>query len=124
MFSCARVRENLIIQVNFKRALICVFSTLFILAFLLWIAWIVVVKIEARRLREEIYQNMSGAVATAVQQSFDKNHASLLKLEDCQARLKHTDAVSSDLAKMVNKKILEGSEEVELAEKPAKHKPK
>lgn len=112
MFSCARVRNNLVIQVNFKRALIVVAASLTVLTFLLWLAWVIVVKIEAKRLREEIYQSMSGAVATAIQQSFDKNHGTLLRLENCQAQLKHASAVSTDLAKMVNKKIADGDEEV------------
>jgi len=124
MFSCARVRDNLIIQVNFRKAVLYVSAAIGALALLLWLAWVVVVKIEARRLREEIYQSMSGAIAAAIQQSFDKNHASLLKLEECQARLKHTNAISSDLAKMVNKKILSGDEEVEPPHKPTKAKPR
>lgn len=123
MFSCARVRDNLVIQVNFKRALIVVSTTITTLTVLLWIGWIIVVKIEAKRLREDIYQSMSGAVSTAIQQSFDKNHGTLLRLEQCQAQLKHASAVSTDLAKMVNKKLIEGDEEV-TAEKHNKLKHK
>lgn len=131
MFSCARVRDDLIIQINFKRFLIACASSLFVITMFLWIAWVIVVKIEAARLRSEIYQSVSGALSAAIQQSFDKNHSSLLKLEDCQTRLKHSQAASSDLAKMVNKKLsdndgvlklLEGSEEVPAPPKGAKSK--
>jgi len=111
MFSCARVRDNLIIQVNFRRFLLGVISAISALSLMLWVSWIVVVKIEAARLRQEINQSMTGAITTAIQQSFDKNHGTLLKLENCQAQFNHASAVSSDLAKMVNKKVLEGNEE-------------
>lgn len=111
MFSCARVRDNLIIQVNFKKALIGIATSIATLALLIWLGWVITVKIEAKRLRNEIYQSMSGTVAGAIQQAFDKNHSTLLKLESCQSQLHHASAVSSDLAKMVNKKILEGNEE-------------
>lgn len=124
MFSCARVRDNLIIQVNFRKALIGLVSAVLLVSLMLWLGWIIVVKIEAKRLREEIQQSMSGAITAAIQQSFDKNHANLLNLEACQARLKQTDAISSDLAKMVNKKILSGEEESEAPPKPQKPRSK
>jgi len=113
MFSCARVKRDLIIQVNFKRALICIGSAGLFLTTLFWMGWIIIVKIEAERLRKEIYQSISGALTASIQQSFDKNHITLLKLENCQAQLNHSNAVSSDLAKMMNKKIINTKEEEE-----------
>lgn len=118
MFSCARVRDNLIIQINFKKAVIGVSVTVFVLVLMLWLGWIIVVKVEAKRLREEISQSMSVVVLSAIQQSFDKTHGTLLRLENCQAKLSQAGAVSSDLAKMVNKKLLGGSEEMDA---PPKH---
>ena len=111
MFSCARVNRDLIIQVNFKRALLCASGVGALLAFLLWLGWFVLVKIEAERLRQEIYQSIGIALTTSIQQSFDKNHSTLLKLEACQAQLNSSKAISSDLAKMVNKKISNTKEE-------------
>jgi len=113
MFSCARVNRDLIIQVNFRRALICIGSAMAFLIVFLWAGWIILVKVEAERLRKEIYQSIAGALATSIQQSFDRNHSSLLKLEACQSQLKSSNAISSDLAKMVNKKIQNTKEEEE-----------
>jgi len=124
MFSCARVRDNLIIQINFKKAVIGVSVTVFVLVLMLWLGWVVVVKIEAKRLREEISQSMSVVILSAIQQSFDKNHSTLLRLENCQAKLSHAGAVSSDLAKMVGKNLLGGNEEVDLPPKPPKSRPR
>lgn len=112
MFSCARVKDNLIIQINFKRAVIGLAGSLAGIALLLWIGWIIIVKIEAERLRKEIYQSISGAVATSIQDAFARNHSTLLKLEACQSQLVQSHAISQDLAKMMNKKITETGEEV------------
>lgn len=107
MFSCARVKDNLIIQVNFKRALLGLASALFATLFLLWLGWIIIVKVEAARLRQEIHQNVSGAIESAMQGSFNQNHSTLLKLEACQAQLMQSRAISSDLAKSMSKKIMD-----------------
>ena len=113
MFSCARVKDNIIIQVNFKRAMIGLASAIFSVLFLLWFGWIIIVKVEAVRLRQEIHQNVSGAIESAMQGSFNQNHSTLLKLEACQAQLMQSRAISSDLAKSMNKKIMDTKEEEE-----------
>lgn len=120
MFSCARVKNNIIIQINYKKTLMAVFLLLFLSITLLWIGWVVLVKIEAKRLRTEIYGSVAGAMTQAIQASFDRNHITLLKLEECEASLNHSNSVSKDLAKMINSKMGEDQEEVE-APKTKKH---
>jgi len=105
MFSCARVHRDLIIKVNFKRALICAVSAGLLVVFLMWAEWIILVHFETNRLRREIQQSVTGAMVTSMRQVFTSNHTTLLQLEECQTKLQSSKAISSDLAKMMNKKL-------------------
>lgn len=106
MFSCARVKDDLVLHINYKWT-IGLLSSLFIgLVLMMWLIWYVGVKVEIIRFRKDLYSAVSVSLKDVIDDSFRKNHMSLLQLENCMARLTSCDATSKDMAKMLNSKNL------------------
>lgn len=111
MFHCARVRDDLHITVNFKKALGAAAGTVVFLVFSVWIFWAVAFKGELSRMKKEIYLAVSQSMGEVIRDAFNQNHSSLLKLESCQSELKQASAINKDLSKVISGKMPSGVEE-------------
>lgn len=98
MFTCSRVRDDIVISVNYKALLKAgaLGVLLLILAPLLYI--VVILKLEILGMKHEVYSAISQTMGDVISTSFAKNHATLLKVEGCQSELISCQAMLKDVA--------------------------
>jgi len=103
MFTCSRIKNDLIIQINFKKLLWLLVGCAMGLIFTVWFMWAVVFKYEIIRIKNDIYTAVSNSMGEVMVQNFNKTHTNLLRLEACQAQLLHEISVNKDLSLMISK---------------------
>jgi len=104
MFQCARVKNDLHIKIDVRRAVGGAIVFFLVLIFSLWLFWAVSFKHELKRIRAELYSAVAKSMGDVIQDSFNRNHVVLMSLEACEVELKQSIAINKDLSKMVAKK--------------------
>jgi hypothetical protein len=104
MFQCARIKNDLHIKIDVRRAVGGAIVFLLVLIFSIWIFWAVSFKQELRRIRAELYGAVAKSMSDVIQDSFERNHVAMVSLEVCETELKQIVAVNKDLSKMIAKK--------------------
>ena len=115
MFTCSRVKNDIIIQANFKKTLFLVVGSFLGLVVTMWLFWVLALHVEITRIKKEIYVAVSKSMGNVMVQNFDQTHANLLRLEACQAQLSHEMSINKDLSLLLSKNL--GVEEKKGAKK-------
>ena len=102
MFYAARVKNDLIIKIDYRYFLGGVGCLLFGLLISIWVFWFVALKNELRFVKQDVYTGVSKSTGKILSDSFATNYISLLQYENCQAKLKQCQAINTDLGKMVS----------------------
>lgn len=103
MFQFDRVKDDLILRVNYKAFLIGAFTLLVSLIGVIWVFWVMSIKIEMRRIRHEVYAAVSSSLGDVIGNTVKENYSNLLRLEQCMAESIQLKEVNKDLVKMSQK---------------------
>lgn len=78
---------------------VCTFLATYIGIF--WMMWVVAIRTEINRIRNDVYVVTSQSLGQVLENNFNKNHAVLLQYESCQAELKQAQSINKDLSHII-----------------------
>lgn len=101
MFQMDRIKNDLIIRIDFRIFVmgVCTFLATYIGIF--WMMWVVAIRTEINRIRNDVYVVTSQSLGQVLENNFNKNHAVLLQYESCQAELKQAQSINKDLSHII-----------------------
>lgn len=99
MFQAARVKNDLVIRIDYR--LLTIGGGLFFFSLILsiWLLWVIAFKTEMARVKKDIYTAVSISMSDVILKTFNENYQCLLKLDQCMAENNQVTAINRDLAK-------------------------
>ena len=101
MFQMDRIKNDLIIRIDFRIFVMGVCTFLVVSVCTFWMLWVVAIKTEISRIRNDVYLVTSKSLGQVLEDNFNKNHAVLLQYESCQAELKQAQSINKDLSNII-----------------------
>ena len=101
MFQADRVKNDLIIRIDYRLLTIGGGLFFFSLVLSIWVLWVIAFKVEMSRVKKDIYTAVSTSMSDVILRTFNENYQCLLKLDQCMAENNQVKAINKDIAKQL-----------------------
>lgn len=101
MFQADRVKNDLIIRIDYRLLTIGGGLFFFTLILSIWILWVVAFKTEMSRVKKDIYTAVSTSMSDVILKTFNENYQCLLKLDQCMTENSQVTAINKDIVKKI-----------------------